>query len=99
LVVNEVMNAGKPVIVSNRVGAAPDLLKPGANGWIFSHGDVAALAKCLTEAMEFPDLESMGRRSLEMINQWDFEADSRGLLAALKSVCSNRDYAFDGSKR
>jgi glycosyltransferase involved in cell wall biosynthesis len=91
LVVNEVMNAGKPVIVSDRVGAAPDLLKPGANGWIFPHGDVGAMAKCLCEAMEFPDLESMGQRSLEMINRWDFGADLKGLLAALKSVCPNRE--------
>jgi glycosyltransferase involved in cell wall biosynthesis len=91
LVVNEVMNAGKPVIVSDCVGAAPDLVKPGANGWIFPHGDVPALAKYLSQAMASPDLEGMGRQSLEIINSWDFEADLRGLLVALKAVCPNRE--------
>ena len=33
LVVNEAMNAGKPVIVSDRVGAGPDLVEDGVN-WI-----------------------------------------------------------------
>ena len=32
LVINEAMNAGKPVIVSDCVGAAPDLVQTGRNG-------------------------------------------------------------------
>ncbi len=91
LVVNEVMNAGKPVIVSDRVGAAPDLVQHGVNGWIYPHGNVAALSRCLAEAFNGSDLREMGRRSLNIINSWDFEADLRGLLAALDFVCLNKN--------
>ncbi len=87
LVVNEVMNAGRPVIVSDRVGAAPDLVHPGINGWVYPHGDVSALANCLSAALGGADLRAMGRKSLERIAAWDFEADRKGLLEALESVC------------
>jgi glycosyltransferase involved in cell wall biosynthesis len=90
------MNAGKPVIVSDRVGAAPDLVKPGVNGWVFENGNVAALAECLTQALIGADLPSMGRRSLEIINRWDYDADLAGLKAALSTVCTGRGQVHGG---
>jgi len=86
LVINEVMNAGKPVVVTDCVGAAPDLVQSGANGWIYPTGEVGALAECLRQAFPSANLPAMGRRSLEIINQWDYEADVRGLTAAVKQV-------------
>ena len=44
LVVNEVMNAGKPVIVSDQVGAALDLVDDGVNGFVVPVGHVDTLA-------------------------------------------------------
>ncbi|MFM2169269.1 MAG: hypothetical protein RIS79_3640, partial [Verrucomicrobiota bacterium] len=41
LVVNEVMNAGRTVVVSDQVGSGPDLVREGENGSIFPAGDVA----------------------------------------------------------
>ena len=93
LVINEVMNAGKPVIVSDCVGAAPDMVQPGVNGWIFEHGNVAALADCLSQASTGADLPSMGKRSLEIINRWDYHADLIGLRAALTAVCAGQQHA------
>jgi glycosyltransferase involved in cell wall biosynthesis len=86
LVINEVMNAAKPVIVSDQVGAWPDLVRPGINGWVFPRADVTALAGCLNEALATPALADMGQQSLEIIRGWGFEADLLGLQAALKSV-------------
>ncbi len=87
LVVNEVMNAGKPVIVSDRVGCGPDLVRCGENGFVFPVGDVEALARCLREVTANPELcRSMGEASLRIISTWDFEADVRGLLQALEST-------------
>ncbi len=84
LVVNEVMNAGRAVIVSDRTGSAADLVEPGVNGWLHSNNDVASLAACLREALLNPErLQEMGRRSLQRIEAWNFEADRAGLLAAL----------------
>jgi len=93
LVVNEAMNAGRPVIVSDRVGAAPDLVEPGANGWIFPAGDVSTLAHTLREACASAERRAaMGARSLARIREWDFAADERGLLAALEAVATKKSF-------
>jgi glycosyltransferase involved in cell wall biosynthesis len=87
LVVNEVMNAGRPVIVSDRVGAAPDLVTPGGNGWVYPAGEIAALGAALREACASGEQWlAMGAQSLARINEWDFAADERGLLAALRAT-------------
>jgi glycosyltransferase involved in cell wall biosynthesis len=87
LVVNEAMNAGRPVIVSDQVGCAPDLLKPGVNGWIFRGGDPESLHQVLKEALAHRNaLRAMGQQSLRLINNWGFEEDVRGLKQALETV-------------
>jgi glycosyltransferase involved in cell wall biosynthesis len=96
LVVNEVMNAAKPVIVSDRVGAAPDLVSEGVNGCVYPHGDVSALAFKLKTILELPqaERECMGRKSLERIGEFSFEANHNALLEALRLVCK-RGEAID----
>jgi glycosyltransferase involved in cell wall biosynthesis len=49
LVVNEAMTFGLPVVVSDRVGAATDLVREGVNGYVVSHQDVDGLAQRLGE--------------------------------------------------
>jgi len=98
LVVNEVMNAGRPVIVSDRVGAAPDLVEDGGNGFVYPSGDVAALASRLRQLIESPSLRAkMGERSLKRIASWDFEADRRGLMEALSAVCRKRTLEWEAA--
>jgi glycosyltransferase involved in cell wall biosynthesis len=87
LVLNEAMNAGKPVIASDRVGAARDLIHEGINGAVFPAGDVKALRKAIGRVLEEPDRATqMGRASREIIRKWNFEADRIGLLNALGRV-------------
>ena len=84
LVVNEVMNAGRAVIVSDQVGCAPDLVRDGNNGFIYQAGNVADLHRVLRIALADPvRLKDMGRRSLDIINRWSFEDDVQGLRDAL----------------
>lgn len=84
LVVNEVMNAGKPVIVSDQVGCAPDLVKDGENGFIFPARDIGALKKALENTLTNPEkIAQMGSYSLKKINSWGFEEDIKGLRKAL----------------
>lgn len=84
LVVNEVMNAGKPVIVSDQVGAGADLVKDGETGFVVPVGDVARLADCLRRLTSDPELAwKMGNQSQKRISEWGFEADLQGLLEAL----------------
>ena len=84
LVVNEVMNAGRAIIVSDEVGAAFDLVRDGENGFVFPAGNVDALTDRLRRVLSDPDLsERMGVRSLGLIEGWGFREDIAGLKAAL----------------
>jgi len=87
LIVNEVMNAGTPAIVSDDVGCAPDLIADGVNGCIYPVGDVGALANALRRVLDTSGVaEAMGQRAFERIQAWSFEEDIQGLRQALASV-------------
>lgn len=84
LVVNEVMNAGRPVIVTDRVGCFPDLVHEGLNGFVYPAGDVAALAGHLERLVGDPALRAtMGENSLRLIERYSYEQDVAGLRQAL----------------
>ena len=91
LVVNEAMNAGKPVIVSDRVGAGPDLIEDGVNGFVYRTRDVAALADRLRRLVDSSEHRAaMGARALEKVALLDFGADRQGLLGALDSIVGKK---------
>jgi glycosyltransferase involved in cell wall biosynthesis len=88
LVVNEVMCAGRAVVASDRIGAAPDLVRPGENGAIFRTDDIDDLTQILRGVLADADrLVAMGRRSREIIDRWSFAEDIAGLRKALSAVC------------
>jgi glycosyltransferase involved in cell wall biosynthesis len=87
LIINEVMNAGRTIIVSEEVGCQPDLVTDGVNGKVFPAGNVGALRTAIGNVLDESVVRcEMGRRSLERINQWSFEEDIHGLRAALNYV-------------
>lgn len=87
LVVNEAMNAGRAIIVSDKVGSGADLVRPGENGQVVPAGDAGALAAALTEVLASPDrTAALGRRSLEIIEGWSFREDIAGLKSALAGI-------------
>jgi glycosyltransferase involved in cell wall biosynthesis len=87
LIVNEVMNAGRAVIVSDDVGCQPDLVEDGVEGCVFPVGDVAALTDALRRVLATPGTAAaMGLRGLAKIRTWDFEQDIRGLRDAIAQV-------------
>jgi glycosyltransferase involved in cell wall biosynthesis len=84
LVVNEAMNAGKAIIISDRTGCAPDLVRNGVNGFVFRAGHPAELARAMRDTLDNRSrCAEMGRQSLDIINRWSFEEDMQGLRAAL----------------
>ncbi len=85
LVVNEAMAAGLPVLVSDQCGCAPDLVKPGVNGYTFSPDDPAALARGF-EAVSTADPAAMGAASRRRIEAFSPEAFADGLLAAAEAA-------------
>jgi glycosyltransferase involved in cell wall biosynthesis len=87
LVVNEVMNAGRAVLISDEVGCAPDLVENGVNGFVFRARDINDLTRALLEILSDPvRLAHMGEKSLKRINRWSFEEDVQGLRAALQAA-------------
>lgn len=84
LIVNEAMAAGCAVVVSSDVGAAPDLVTDGVNGFTYPVGDIGALAQCLQQVLRSPQTaQAMGEASRSRVANWDFEADVHGLRRAL----------------
>jgi len=87
LIVNEVMNAGRAVIVSDDVGCQPDLVTDGVEGCVFRAGDVTSLTDALRRVLATPETAMrMGERGLERIRTWSFEEDIRGVRQALAEV-------------
>jgi glycosyltransferase involved in cell wall biosynthesis len=87
LIVNEIMNAGRAVIVSDDVGSQPDLVTDGVEGSVFPVGDVVALTAALHRVLATPETAvEMGQRALARVNTWNFEEDVRGLRHAIAEV-------------
>lgn len=87
LIVNEAMNASLPVVVTDDVGAAVDLIEDGVTGFTYPVGNVQALHQVLQRALSNPQqLKQIAEQALHRIQQWDFEADIRGLKTALRAV-------------
>lgn len=85
LVINEAMNAGRPVIASDHVGCSVDLIHNGRNGFTFKSMDFMDLHRILNKFLLSSDRwATMGRESLQIINSWSFEEDIAGIKHALK---------------
>ena len=87
LVINEVMNAARPVIVSDQVGCHKDLVQNGINGRVIPAHDISALAESLQTILANPTAaQEMGQASLRIINDYSFEQNVAGLRQALNAV-------------
>ena len=87
LAVNEALACGRPVIVSDRVGCAADVVDPNC-GRIFPWHDVAALHRAIDEMVAFPQhLGTMRAAASRRAQQFDIAVTERTLLAALEAVC------------
>ncbi len=91
LVVNEVMNVARAVIVSDEVGCQPDLVTDGDNGCVYPAGDVAALAAALTRVLRDPEIcRRMGQRSQQRVHAYSFAADIHGLMQAFQEAAAGK---------
>lgn len=85
LVVNEAMCFGLPVVASDMVGCAPDLVKSGENGFVFKSGQPGDLAGYLGILMaDRKKREIFGKRSSVIIKKYSHEKDIEGLFKALQ---------------
>ncbi len=83
LVVNEAMSAGLPVIVSDAVGAVPELCKE-TNSWIFESENEAQLINVLNILGEISEekLSQMGQSSQEIIIDYTCEIWAKKIAEA-----------------
>lgn len=86
LVVNEAMNAGCAIIVTDQVGCALDLVRNGENGFVIAPHDRAALTQALADALTNGRHHALGAKSLERIAGWGIDQNIEGLRAALEAT-------------
>ncbi|MET3979679.1 glycosyltransferase involved in cell wall biosynthesis [Mucilaginibacter sp. UYP25] len=78
LAVNEAMACGKAILVSDKVGCAVDLVKPGINGYIFRAGNERELHQYLSKlTTSKKSLQDFGKQSAEIIKNWNFAEIAR----------------------
>ncbi|MBI2061782.1 MAG: glycosyltransferase family 4 protein [Nitrospirae bacterium] len=84
LAVNEAMCAGLPVIASDRVPCAEDLVEAGANGFVYPAGHVELLGGYLKRLLRDSKLRrSMGKASLGKIRSWNHRRSADGFVQAV----------------
>ena len=94
LVVNEAMNFGLPVVVSDKVGCAADLVVHGENGYVFDHDRPDDLARYLTLLVADEGRRGQfGRRGAEIIGSWNYARAAEGILAAVSVAVGARRWA------
>jgi glycosyltransferase involved in cell wall biosynthesis len=81
------MNFALPIVTSDRVGAAEDLVRDGDNGFRYAVGDVEALASRLDAIVGRDGVATrMGARSLARIQDYSIERTVEGVEAGLDAV-------------
>ena len=89
VVVNEAMATGLPIVLSSAVGAAPDLLEEGGNGFGVPPGAAAAAGEVLARLASDPVLrETMSRRSRDLVRRFDYASSVEAFVAAVRDATS-----------
>lgn len=82
LVINEAMNFGLPVVVSDLVGAADDLVRVGYNGYTFRCGDIKELAEKIDTIISEKKFSELGNNSIKIINEYSYE----NIIKAIRAI-------------
>lgn len=91
IVVNEAAACGLPLILTDAVGAAADLLVPGENGEVVRSGDVEGQAAAIAKLAADDALrERYGRRSRELAAPWGYGPSVESFVAAMKRATAAR---------
>jgi len=87
LSVNEAMACSLPAIVSDRVGCAPDLIRNGQTGYVFSFGNAEELSSLMCGmAEDRQNAAHMGEQARRHIQQFSVGKAVDGTIRALRAV-------------
>ena len=90
VVVNEAAACGLPLVLSDRVGAAHDLLVDGENGMLVAAGDVDAASGALRRLAGDDELRrAFGARSRELAQDWGYGPSVEGFVAAVREAAAD----------
>lgn len=73
LAVNEAMACGRPAIVSDACGCAPELIIQGETGFVFRSGDGKDLLRVLAEFSDKETCDLLGKKAFAHIQQFSLE--------------------------
>jgi glycosyltransferase involved in cell wall biosynthesis len=92
LVVNEALHHGLPCVVSDRVGCAPDLIRPGVTGEVFEAGSAAGLAVALEHTLgRSVDIDEAARAACRRhVAGYSVDRAAAGIAQAYASAVSGR---------
>lgn len=79
LAVNEAMACGRPVIISDKAGCAPDLVKGKKVGNIFKASNLPDLQESLFKMLE-QDINSFGENARQEIEKWNYDRITNAIL-------------------
>jgi glycosyltransferase involved in cell wall biosynthesis len=98
LVINEAMSMGKPVITTDAVGAAEDLVKNGINGYVVKNGEIEELYLALRKIIKDPILrKTMGENSRIIFEEFnDFGKMFKGFKKAIEYSANNGEQQNSG---
>ena len=87
LTLNEVMSLGKPVISTDSVGAAFDLIYNGVNGYRIKNNTVKEMTMVLDKMLKSNNLrQKMGMASLELIKNFTAQKQFESFVKCLQNV-------------
>jgi glycosyltransferase involved in cell wall biosynthesis len=87
LIVNEAMVCGLPVVVSDSVGAGPDLVRSGETGFVYPTGRVDVLSEKLALLLDHPETRArMGAEARRRIESWSPVQYAEALLGAVRAA-------------
>lgn len=87
LVVNEALNFSLPVIVSDKVGCAADLVRDGQSGFVVPAGDVNVLASRLGLLVRDAELRRrFGARGRAIVDEYSIGRTADGIVRACLAV-------------
>ncbi len=90
VVVNEAAACGLPLVLSDQVGAAHDLLRDGENGMLVATGDVPAAAAAISVLAADPERRlAQGARSRELVRDWGYEPSVEAFVTAVREAIAS----------
>jgi glycosyltransferase involved in cell wall biosynthesis len=87
LAINEAMACGLPVIASDQVGCADDLVRQGETGLVVGAGRAAELTAAMRQlAEDEPTRRQMGQAAEHFISNWTLGNEARNIVSAWHEI-------------